>query len=660
MLKNDNITFTVRLTNLTFVYIIGLIIFTIFRAAYFIRFISKHISFYDATDIARAFLKGILFDTVVLCYLLVLPLILITLSYLFKNRKFRIIIDKTIKHYIIVALSLFVLILFTDQQYYTYFQTHINILAFGFIEDDTNAVLTSIWTDHPVLIITSLFIVFIISIRKSIYYAFAKKYSYQLFNNQIFRFTYILIFLLLFGIGLRGSLGVFPLRKDDIAVSSNQVINQLVSNGVFSLFQAVKEKTSEAKLLNSSEILNNCGKNSVNELISDFYDLPTDSVTRNYTDYLFKTTKKNDYIEQNQPNVVMVLMESFGSYYLKFHNKNLNLLGELENHLYSDYLFLNFISATRGTIFSLESLLINTAGSMPISGTEKRFLKYESSFAYPYKQAGYETFFITTGKIGWRNLCDLIPNLYFDEYIDEKTLIAKYPQAERGTWGVMDEFMYDYIYNELNEKSEKPKLFFVLTTSNHTPYEIPTNYKPFPINISDSLYNIFVSNKDVAKKNFIAYQYSNHCLGNFLSRIKRSHLVDNTLVAATGDHPSYSLFPYSSNNYEAIYKHSVPFYLYVPKKYQPLQAPDLSLFASHKDIFPTIVNVSLSNAKYFTTGNNLLVTDTKTTYFGDNLSYQIAKQGIDSSFIAKKATARRNLLNYYFAEKFSEKNQKTP
>ncbi|MGB0883023.1 MAG: LTA synthase family protein, partial [Vicingaceae bacterium] len=67
------------------------------------------------------------------------------------NQKLRSILISFSKIYSVIMLSLLVLILFIDQQFYTYFQTHLNILVYGFMEDDTSAVLASMWSDHPII-----------------------------------------------------------------------------------------------------------------------------------------------------------------------------------------------------------------------------------------------------------------------------------------------------------------------------------------------------------------------------------------------------------------------------------------------------------------------------------------------------------------------------
>ena len=344
-------------------------------------------------------------------------------------------------------------------------------------------------------------------------------------------------------------------------------------------------------------------------------------------------------------------MESFGGYFLNFHSETLNLLGNLEEHTRTDYFFRNFVSSTRGTIYSLESILANSTGWPLFSNTPKRFVQQKSAVASPFKNAGYETIFIIAGKINWRNINELLPNLYFDRLIGSSVICKDFPEAVDKTWGIPDEFLYKEIMKLLNEQSSKPKLICALTTLNHTPYEIPSDYKGFPINIPDSLYKIIIANKEIAQLVFKSYQYSCNSLGEFMSLLKASSHAGSTIVGATGDHNSYTLFPFESNQNQPVDKHAVPFYLYLPEIYKQNKNATSNRAGSHKDIFPTIICNALSNQKYFCAGNNLLEPEgSNTIYFGDNGNFIYALPETPHEKVMKRSRARRLLLQYYFSD----------
>jgi len=447
---------------------------------------------------------------------------------------------------------------------------------------------------------------------------------------------------------MRGSIGIFPLQVDNATVGDNPFINSLSLNGQFTFKNAIKERATENKITTPSALLKKKKYNSIEQVIADFYGINKKSINKGYKDYIYQKTKQDTFLENNPPNVVFLMMESFGYYYLKFHDKEqLNLLGALEENINEDLFFTNFVSSTRGTIYSLENILINNPQPI-ISNSSARFSSYKSSIAYPFQQKGYETIFVTGGEIGWRNLFEWIPNQYFDKAYGSHTIKRNNKNAKTNTWGVYDEYLYDDIYKQL-ATGDKPKMIWALTTSNHTPYELPEDYKSLPINISDSLYSEFIADKETAKRNLTAYQYSNNKIGELINKIKNSPLGENTIIALTGDHNSYALFPYRSNAIEEKYRYTVPFYLYIPDKYKnSINYKEFQNRAgSHKDIFPTLINLALSDQEYCNLGNNLLSTEKPDSlFYGINESFILYPENCNKKDIKKRVKAHNTLSKY--------------
>jgi hypothetical protein len=652
--------FLTNIIKLFLTYLLGLIIFFIFRLTYLIRFSPDGIISNYLGDLPLVFLLGIQFDTVVLCYIIAIPFLLAIFISFFKSQLLQRFYSGFCRYFFFIVFLPTFLTLFIDQQYYTYFQSHINVLVFGFFEDDTQAVLTSIWTDHPVIRIVILYLILVAITFFLLKKIWIKSVSFQFQIPLGIKVIFPVLFLSLYFYGIRGSLRTFPLSEEDASVSGSQFINLVPINGLFALKTAMKERSDAKPDISPLEVLQKYNKHSINEVISDYYDIPLDSIKNNYADYLFKTTPKNEFLEKNQPDVVFILIESFGGYFLNFHSPRMNLLGKLEEHIRTDYFFRNFVSSTRGTIYSLESILSNSTGWPLFSNTPKRFVQQRSSVAFPFKNAGYETIFVTAGKINWRNINELLPNLYFDRLIGSSVICKDFPETVDNTWGIPDEFLYREIMKLLNEKSSKPKLICALTTLNHTPYEIPSDYKGFPINIPDSLYKIIIANKEIAQLVFKSFQYTCNSLGEFMTTLKASTHAGSTIVGATGDHSSYTLFPFEANQNQPVDKHAVPFYLYLPEIFKQNKNANSNRAGSHKDIFPTIICNTLSNQRYFCAGNNLLEPeDRNTIYFGDNGNFIYALPETPREKVEKKSTARRQLLEYYFSDYYS-KNKRNP
>jgi len=264
-----------------------------------------------------------------------------------------------------------------DHQYYTYFQSHISVLVFGFIDDDTTAVLKSMWTDHPVIIITVVMVFQILLVRMMVFRIWEKAKLPDLIvkSSTIMKWLFVFLFFLLFAYGGRGNFTqVFPLKTEDAVISENSFINKIPLNGVTTFFEATKDYLDTKQRKTKKEVLSEYGYESVNEALADYFN--TDEAEfKNQVNKknLFKLTSSDSTPDNKRYNVVFILMESFGGYYLNFHSKELNLLGEFENHYYNDCHFENFLSSTRGTIFSLESILLNTRGWPALSNSSMRF-----------------------------------------------------------------------------------------------------------------------------------------------------------------------------------------------------------------------------------------------------------------------------------------------
>lgn len=588
------------------------ILFRIFLSGILILFISKLIflfSFgvYDdlkdyIPDLFRAFIMGLRFDVKVLGYGL-FPLMLLCFTSFLNNKQPE---TNSLFHrisliYGFVLLLFFIIISVIDFYYFKFFHTRISVIFFGIIEDDTFAVIKSMWTDYPmILILISL------SVVSFLLYIILKKnirtvVNHSYLQNIWLRVIFVIFFIVIYVIASRGSLEMFPLGAHNSTVSGNTFVNTLTQNGITSLQTAYSDR----KVSISTDIdkmLQKYNFDSPEDALAEYIGRK-DIDTINLSDNLFSTTAEDSFLENNPPNVVFLLMESMSNYYLDLHSPRTNLMGKLEDQMNDCYVFRNFLSNTNGTISSLESIMIGTPRS-PLSQSVYQTRSFSSSVAKPFYDKGYNTFFLTGGKLGWRNLDEFIFRQYFENVEGEATLTKMTPDAKTCEWGVHDENVFDRISQILNSEGDKPKFIFTLTISNHTPFETPESYSGYPLEITDEIKSKLKTTPEIAYSNLRAYQYSNNCLGEFLENLRKSPLGENTIVVATGDHNTLQLFEFTDR--DLLRKYSVPLIIYVPDKYKPEGEVNTKIFGSHKDMFPTIFNLSLSNASYLNTGNNML------------------------------------------------------
>jgi len=609
----------------------------------------ESLSLYKA-DLIPAFLRGFRFDFKVASFLF-LPVLVLGLVQAFWPQRKLLNLSKKATHFIWIFALILIMV---DQQYYAFFQSHINVLIFGFAEDDTTAVMASMWSDHPVLtwllIIGSLY--FLIRWMNTQFLKSEIKLKLSRSKTALVLFLYIPIHILL----MRGSItSPFPLQRDDSIVSNHPFINYLVMNPFFALKEAVKDKKNSSAYLPESKILARYNLQSVEQAL--------EFAGKKDWNELFATTPKNKLVEEKKPNVVYVMMESWSGFLFDHHSKSNNLLSSFEPHTREDYLFRNIISSTTSTLPAMEGMLMaKEIRDVFIWNSPFRFKSFPTSIAQAYKDKGYRTVFITSGKMGWRNLNQWVPKQGFDEQYGQNDILSKYRDAQDCAWGVYDEYSFRLASDFLKTEKEKPLFIFVMATSNHTPYEIPSHFKAEPTQIPKELSPDLTTSVELAQKSLVGYQYANKALGDFIGDVKKEKgLPEKTVILAVGDHSSWMLSPRNSEIMSPAQALSVPLYFHIPDylknsiQFSPERA------ASQKDIISTLIPLTLSEARYFNLGTNLLAKgQVSNTYFGvnsDSVPFKIlTTKNDDLTTMNNKARAYLALNHIYFQREFCTMN----
>ncbi|WP_198526420.1 hypothetical protein [Halarcobacter anaerophilus] len=217
---------------LIFAHIIFLLLMSIFRLVFFIYYspLNSLNGFYK--DIAKAFFLGFRIDLTVIGYIQVLPTLFLIVLYYIKKESLLNIFNKFLFYYIFICYFIVSLFLCTDFGFYSYFKEHINILLFGFFDDDTKALLVTFWQNYHVVLILALFFMYLSGLFFSVKKIFnIKDKSYNsFFGLKIPALIFFIIFILNF-LAVRGTLGMYPLGKMIPNVSTNSFINKVSHNG---------------------------------------------------------------------------------------------------------------------------------------------------------------------------------------------------------------------------------------------------------------------------------------------------------------------------------------------------------------------------------------------------------------------------------------------
>ncbi|MGJ0353168.1 sulfatase-like hydrolase/transferase [Aliarcobacter cryaerophilus] len=637
------------LKKLFFVHIIFLFFMTIFRVVFF-SYYSELDSFSNFSfDILKMLFLGFRIDLTVIGYIQVIPtLFIIALFYLNKDKFFKI-FQNFLIYYLFIFYFIVTLLFLADFGFYSYFKDHLNILFFGLFEDDTVALLKTFWENYSVVPILSIFSIYLISL-----FFIIKKIFKE--NNENKKFIFLLkfpfiffLFLIVFNFFIiRGTFGMYPLGKMIPNVSVNDYINKMSQNGVRAFITAydVRNKFKKSKIdyIKETGFENN---------IVDAFKIHKKSSNIDEQNLLNNITYRTKKIDDEDYNVVVIMVESFGMPILKYQSEEFDIMGNLKKHFEEDVLFTNIISEGDGTIASLEALLLNIPyrpNSFPFSQSDYAQTSFTFSPAFLYNAKGYNTSFIYGGDSTWRDLGKFV------KYQDYKTVEGKQDifSSIKATkeeseyfhpWGIYDEYLYDHILNKL-EISNGKEMILALSTNNHPPYNIPNGYKSKIVSYSEDLRNHIIGDFDLAIQRFKSYAYALDSVGIFLDKFKQSMFKENTIVVITADNNTIEgIMKYDDN--PIFTSKNIPIYFYLPKELKNRLEIDTSIAGSQKDIFPTLYNLTLKDTKYLSIGNNLF--DKIHPHFGFNGSMIVNNGSEVRKLNNLKETSEDELVNYYKA-----------
>jgi phosphoglycerol transferase MdoB-like AlkP superfamily enzyme len=587
---------------LCFVNFLFLLFMSAYRLIFFVYF-KKGVDLHGfGFDILKMFFMGIRLDLSVIALvnvpvaLIFVVILILKKTFLFKS------FFLFLKYYYCILVGLIFTTLCVDFNFYSVFRDHLNILIFGLFEDDTMALIQTFYQNYNLLLIGACIIFFfVIAFFVSKFVLKFKEYNFK-FPSIFVRIGVSLLTLAFISIAIRGTFAMYPIGVYS-DVSSNVFINKTAINCFYTLQKAFEHRE---KGKQDFDYVEKAGyKENIRHAFADFLGKNISEISQNNPEksLIFKT-QYNLQLEKLKPNVIFILMESFGSDLIKYNSPKFNVLGGLKKHFDDDIVFYNFTSEGRITIETIEALFLNIvfkpSTSMRIPQSKYVFREYPFASVVPYKKKGYDTSFIYGGSSSWRNIGTFASNLGFNKVLGEGCLKSS---LSKGPWGIHDEYLFDAIFEDLISEGGS-KFIFVLTTSNHSPYVLPKDYKVMSLEIPESLKKK-VYDMDEAGKIFATYQYANEMLARFIDRVKNSKYSDNTIIVVTGDH-SFNFYQIDS----LLDRIKVPFYLYVPKSIKPKNI-DTSVFGSHLDIMPTLYNLSLSNESYISEGINLFSSKAK-------------------------------------------------
>ena len=468
------------------------------------------------------------------------------------------------------------------------FGDQFNMRIFGIIHDDTEAILITIWKEYNPLpfLALSLLVIWAASRLGTRWINYEIRwhnlFKHPLTEKRLVRFAISLGCFVMFIALMRGGLlWGEPMRLKHAFVTDDLFLNRTVVNPISALRFAIQEKMQ----IDSDKGLSHLWpsgniQSAAAQVYNQRHGLPENSpLSISNIDQLLTHTTTGDS-SGTPKHIFLLLMESQSGWTILPQYRELGFSPRLSEIAENGIFFPNFLASSSGTIPSLNALLTG----MPNVGLNINY-ELESTKPYPsgigsiMSSLGYKTRLFYGGYLSWERLDQLAPNQGFDELHGGGKMSRN--GAETNEWGVDDKRLYEYILENIDP--EVPSFNFILTTTNHPPFDIDLEAAGFPMT---TLPSKLKATKSGTLKRLGHIWYADKQAGEFVKRARDR--FSDALFAITGDHTARAKIRFPGNNlFEPV---AVPFIIYGPEliKEKPRV---IKRGGSHIDIAPTLVNM---------------------------------------------------------------------
>ena len=445
---------------------------------------------FTARDLIDVLFHGLPLDLSTSGYLAAVPLVVMLISCFWKHP----LLKRFLWIYYGITAILLCTILLADCLLYSFWQFKIDATVFTYLDSPTQAFASvSIWYIAKALIVLLIMSAPLFILLKSIPLPSFENRKVAWRSLILLTFTGGLLFL-----AIRGGTGKSTMNIGTAYYSENQFLNHAAVNPAFSLLASTLKAENYEKLYRFY---------SEKERASIFDKL-------NYS-----TTSVNDstILNTRRPNIVLVILEGFGATFIEplggkpNITPNFNRLSE-EGILFTQC-YANSFRTDRGTICALSGY-----PSFPGISVMKLPQKSRSlpSIAASLSKEGYQTDFLYGGDINFTNMKSYLLSTGYQATRGD----TYFPVTTRKThaWGVTDIIAFDTLYNQITSvKDSTPRFTTFLTLASHEPWKVPYHR---------------IKNDEKAN----AMAYTDHCIGRFVRRLKKTTAWHDLLIIFIADH----------------------------------------------------------------------------------------------------------------------------
>ena len=569
-------------------WLLVLLVMGLMRVLFYFRF--SHGSGVQGS-IWPAWWMGFRFDLRIASMLIIPPLVLSSFTFgnPFKRKAARIF---WLSYLAIAGFALFVFYM-ADFQYYDYRHARLDAELLGFMED-AGISLEMVWQSYPVVRILLFLCAGIfgwIWLNRRMMKALNKREFIHSRKNLVISFSVTLLAFLFF---CWGKVNIFPLRWSDAASLKNDFKAQMALNPFESFLNSLRFRNEQPDP----------------EKVKSYYPalaaamkLPqTDSFPSGFTRQVAPTVNNNG----KQPNIVLVLCESFSFYKTTMSGNPLNPTPYFDSLSRQGLFFSNCFSPAYGTARGVWATLTGTPDVTFIK-TASRNPRAVDQHCIINDFTGYSKQYFIGGSASWANIRGLIQNNISDLKLYEE---QDYSSPKRDVWGISDKDLFMEALQVIN-KEQKPFFSIIQTANNHRPYTIPKEdaaemgMKSHPL---DSLltYGFNVNSSSAAtNEEYNAMRYMDFCIRKFMEEAACQPWFNETIFLFIGDHGirgnGGSLVPKAYTEGGLTCEH-VPLLIYSPT----LPKAAYPFICSQIDVLPTLAGMAGITYTNTTLGRDLV------------------------------------------------------
>ncbi len=497
------------------IHVMALLLTTLFRAFefYSLHGMMSSDSYGQPLLWLQAFLRGIWFDNVVACYLMILPLSVVLLAACFGFYQ------KGFRHFATIFLSVLYCIVFAvsagNTPYFQYFFKNIDATIFGWF-GYAGTTAGMIFGESSYWLYISLF--FVICICFILFCRFVRKKT----DKKIIQespekgwgcfISKVLITICLIGLcvfGIRGRTGYNPIKVSEAYYCKDPFLNQLGISPTFNLLTSWldtrRKENRELQLMPYDKAISETRR---------WFGLTgeVDSTC------VLRRELSNHDSTAIRKNVVIILIESMSARLMQTFGQEKALTPVLDSLYQQSIAFRHFYSAGIHTNHGLTATLCSFPAMMFRNLMKGTITPHRAGIPSVLKAEGYHNLFFMTHEAQYDNMnAFLLTNGYDDVYAEED-----YPSSERvNAFGVSDHFLFEFALPKIAaaSKGKEPFMATLLTISNHPPYVIPSWFHAKSEDPEDQI-----------------VEYTDWCIGDFLRKAKKEPWYDNTIFLVLADH----------------------------------------------------------------------------------------------------------------------------